>query len=398
MATVIDYTDSVTGGNNWSADPTEIIHSFQRDASNFYLSVIIIYFWGSNPFNVTGATCFTYLADEDGKPTGNIIETAFLIQSVGGATKKAEMYFSLFGFNYSSNTRYCFVLHYDTVDSGPPYENDNGIGQYYYINDVEQTNQLSIEILGDVASSLPSKPTNPTPANSATGVDFSGLQLSWNDGGGADTFDIYIGTTGSPTLVSSAQAGTNYTTTLSELATIFGSDPIDQKIYWRVDATNTAGTTTGDEWNFDARPVKTNTPSPIDAVSDITLDETPLSWVDGGNADTYNVYFGEQGNVEQVASLQADVEWIIIFGTLGYNITYEWRIDSVNDFGVTTGDTWSFDSIIFAPPTAGASGGAGGGGGGGGTGEESSPTGENNMITLRRLIAAAQNKIWYEDV
>lgn len=114
--------------------------------------------------------------------------------------------------------------------------------------------------------------------------------------------------------------------------------------------------------------------------------------------ETYNVYFGEQDNLVLVASLQAGVEWVITFGTLKYNKVYEWRIDSVNAFGTTTGDVWSFNSIAFKSPLPGASGGSGGGGGGGGDGEESSPTGENNMITLKRLVAAANSKIWYEDI
>lgn len=238
---------------------------------------------------------------------------------------------------------------------------------------------------------VPSKATNPTPADTDTGVDFSGLVLDWDDGGGADTFDVYIGPVGALVKVADAIVPSTFTVDLEDV-------PTDQVIYWRVDSTNAGGTTEGDTWSFDARPVKAETPSPTDAVSDITLDETPLSWVDGGNADTYNVYFGESGSEELVAELQADLEWTIDFGTLAYNTTYGWRIDSVNDFGTTTGDTWTFDTIVFAPPVPGAAGGGGGGGGGGGEGEESSPTGENNMLTLRRLIAAAKNTLWYEDI
>lgn len=124
----------------------------------------------------------------------------------------------------------------------------------------------------------PAKPENPDPADgSGPGVDFSDFELSWDDGGGADTFDVYIGTTGDLTQVSSAQAGTTYTTTLSEIETVIGSSPINQSIYWRVDATNTNGTTTGDEWNFDARPAKATLVAPTNAASDITLDQV-LEW------------------------------------------------------------------------------------------------------------------------
>ncbi len=148
------------------------------------------------------------------------------------------------------------------------------------------------------------------------------------------------------------------------------------------------------------QPGKATNPSPSDTASDITLDET-FSWDASADyvADTYEIYFREQGDDwELVGVAQAGVAYDLSFGSLDYNTTYEWRIDATNSFGTVTGDTWSFDTIVFKPVLAGASGGAGGGGGGGGSGEESSPNGENNMITLRRLVAAAANKIWYEDI
>lgn len=151
-------------------------------------------------------------------------------------------------------------------------------------------------------------------------------------------------------------------------------------------------------WGTLILPGKPTTPSPSDSASDITLDETPLGWVTGGDTDTYDVYFGETGNVSLVGSAQAGTEFTIDFGTLAYGTTYEWRIDATNANGTTTGDTWDFNTITFDTILPGAAGGGGGGGGGGGSGEELSPNGENNMITLRRLVAAADNKIWYEDI
>lgn len=191
--------------------------------------------------------------------------------------------------------------------------------------------------------------------------------------------------------------------------------------YWKVDRGGTypngsvRGSSSGETWGpvvplSDAMfetydnltvPGKPTNPSPGDAASSITLDESPLSWDAsvGDAADTYEVYFREQGDSwNLIGTAQAGVSFTIDFGTLAYNITYEWRIDATNEAGTTTGDTWSFDTITFNTILPGASGGSGGGGGGGGSGEESSPNGENNMITLRRLVAAAANKIWYEDI
>lgn len=145
-------------------------------------------------------------------------------------------------------------------------------------------------------------------------------------------------------------------------------------------------------------PGKPTNPSPADTGTDITLDETPLSWdASDPAADTYNIYFRVQGeDWTEVSDLQEAVEWAITFGTLGYNTTYEWRVDATNEYGTTTGDTWSFTCLAFAPPLPpGITLDGSGEGDGSPTG---TPTGENTMLTVKRLVAAAENAIWYEDI
>ena len=167
------------------------------------------------------------------------------------------------------------------VDDWPFDEDDWYEGPFTWDAISSSTAVMCYQIWGEDVSEPPDKATNPTPANNDTEVDFSGLELSWSDGGGADTFDVYIGETGALTLVSSTQAGTSYTTDLSELASIFSASPVDQKIYWRVDAVNTDGTTEGDEWNFDARPGKTKNPTPLDTAEDVIRGLIKLTWEAG---------------------------------------------------------------------------------------------------------------------
>jgi len=147
-------------------------------------------------------------------------------------------------------------------------------------------------------------------------------------------------------------------------------------------------------------------PSPTDADTNITLDETPLSWdASDPAADTYEVYFRESGDDwELVGVAQAGVEWTIEFGTLAYGTTYEWRIDATNEYGTTTGDTWSFDTITLHRILISYVLITGGSGAGpyddppGTEGTDWAWTGENTMLTVRRLIVAVDNKIWIESL
>lgn len=146
-------------------------------------------------------------------------------------------------------------------------------------------------------------------------------------------------------------------------------------------------------------------PTPT-GVTDITLDETPLEWAAGDPAgDTYEIYFREQGDDwELVGEAQAGVEWAVEFGTLDYNTTYEWRVDATNDVDTTTGDTWSFTTISFNRILISYDLITGGSGAGpyddppGVEGTDWRWTGENNMLAVRRLIVAVEDKIWYEDL
>ena len=154
-------------------------------------------------------------------------------------------------------------------------------------------------------------------------------------------------------------------------------------------------------------PGKPTNPSPTDAISDITLDETPLSWdasVDA-SADTYEIYFRESGgDWELVGVAQAGVSWDIAFGILDYEITYEWRIDATNIYGTTTGDTWTFGSISYDQIRVSYRLISGGNGAGpyddppGTEGTDWAWTGLNNMISVRRLVVVAYNKVYYENI
>lgn len=109
-------------------------------------------------------------------------------------------------------------------------------------------------------------------------------------------------------------------------------------------------------------------------------------------AVTYDVYFGtESGNLDPIAVDTSDMEVTMPY-VLDYNTKYYWRVDIVTDGVAATGVEWYFTSIVYDPPLP--------------TGvtldEDGEPTGtpngENAVIQVRRLVCAAHNKIYYEDV
>jgi len=354
-------------------------------------------------------TCYVavYETNEDGFPTSLITnEVAFTVTdskilksiifslqpTLQSGIKYAIVWTAPFGIQ-GSNELYL----YGESTTGNYYLGGNRITygwpdpQWYEVT----TQDLNFYCYGSPA--VPSKPVNPTPANDATEVDFSGFTLSWENGGGATSYDIYIGTSGGLTKVSSAQVGTNYITNIDEIS-------YNQKIYWRVDAINDSGTTTGDVWNFDARPGKVTITQPETGIT-YTLDDTTGSWSAGTNASSYNVNFGLSPITMNVISEgQEGLEAIFFATNFNYNATYYWRVDSVNQFGVTEGDVEHFYTIVFAPPLptgitlTDIPGGIPGDEEGGEGEQTGTATGGNIIITNRRLVVAAANKIWYESI
>ena len=245
----------------------------------------------------------------------------------------------------------------------------------------------------------PAQPINPTPADeSGPGVDFSDWTFTWEDGGGAASFNLYAGTN---------PATLNLVTTLAEVsyvvpvANIFRTTLLGGVIYWRVDAINEIDTTIGTVWSFDPRPAKATTPVPADGAIDQRLNLAQLAWTAATEAETYDVYFDTESLVDRVSAAQTGVSFAELGQPFVYDTSYIWRIDSINAFGTTTGDEWTFTTISFDPPiptwklvpghtlgplTDGV------------PGVDFVWNGTNNMVTTKRLVVAANNTLWYEDI
>ncbi|MHC4739209.1 MAG: DNRLRE domain-containing protein, partial [Planctomycetota bacterium] len=186
----------------------------------------------------------------------------------------------------------------------------------------------------------PGQASNPSPADSATGVSTT-ADLSWIAGSGATSHDVYFGTT-SPGTFQGNQTATTFDTGNMNNSTTY---------YWRIDEINAAGTTAGSLWSFTtivAAPGQASSPSPSNSATGVSI-TADLSWSAGSDATSHDVYFGttspgtSQGN--QTATT-------FDTGTMANDTTYYWRIDEVNAAGTTTGAVWSFTTIVAAPGQA----------------------------------------------
>ena len=140
-------------------------------------------------------------------------------------------------------------------------------------------------------------------------------------------------------------------------------------------------------------PGQATDPTPDIDASDITLHSTTGTWVSGGNTDSYNVYYGTLSGFLSLVDNTVDLSIALVEGQFSiYGKISYWRVDAVNAFGITPGVEWVFTTMLFGPPlptgvTLDAEGEPTG-----------TPTGESGMLTVRRLVAAANNKFWYENI
>jgi glycoprotein endo-alpha-1,2-mannosidase len=95
-----------------------------------------------------------------------------------------------------------------------------------------------------------------------------------------------------------------------------------------------------------APPSQATGPEPADEAKTVNI-TADLSWTDGSDVTSYDVYFGTsspgtfKGN-QTAATFEP--------GTMAMATKYYWRIDTVNSYGKTTGKVWSFSTVLSPPP------------------------------------------------
>jgi hypothetical protein len=119
-------------------------------------------------------------------------------------------------------------------------------------------------------------------------------------------------------------------------------------------------------------------------------------------AEIYSLYFGEtSGDLDLVAANIDGVTYAVPGVPLEYGTTYYWRVDATNEYGTTQGDEWSFATLAFDPPHSTYRYRSNGSLVLDGTTYNAATmyaSGENFLSVSRRLVAAAANAIFYEQV
>ena len=124
---------------------------------------------------------------------------------------------------------------------------DNGLSSlttYYYriraFHDSAQSlNSNYISVKTVYPDGRPLEPNNPFPLNNAEDVHINS-RLSWANAGAANSYNVSLGTTEAPEFME------------NQISNIFNPEGLQDstRYYWRIDAVNNFGTTTGNLWTF----------------------------------------------------------------------------------------------------------------------------------------------------
>jgi len=143
--------------------------------------------------------------------------------------------------------------------------------------------------------------------------------------------------------------GTNTGVASGSNASVVWAGLLDGTEYeWFVEVTDAAQhTQVGPIWSFTAteNPQQATNPSPAHGETDVAI-EADLSWQEGVDASSHNVYFGTDTEPHNLTPVNTGIENYEP-GTLNPSTTYYWAVDELDGSGglLAAGPTWSFTTV-----------------------------------------------------
>ncbi len=199
--------------------------------------------------------------------------------------------------------------------------------------------------------------------------------------------------------------GTQVSNLYFDIADYTGGLALDTEYEWRIDSyVNNELVATGDVWSYTTRAQRTVVlSSPTNGATGQLLPPFLIEWTIDGIGAQYGSFedqdflfiymrkddanFTEDNLIGNfVQAVANDDLQIVALTPPMYGSTYYWQVQAGNTAAdLADSEVWSFTMLEFYPPVVPTN--AGG-----------HPIGINNMLTRKRFIAAANNKIWYEDI
>jgi hypothetical protein len=208
----------------------------------------------------------------------------------------------------------------------------SGTTYYWYVvaKNTSATSAASSTWSFTTQGSAPAAPSLSSPANGATSVSTSAA-LAWSSASGATSYDVYFGTSSSPSYVTNTGSLT-YSPGMTNGTTY----------YWKIVARNSTGTTSSSTWSFTtvaaaSGPGAPTLSSPSNGATGVATTVT-LSWSAGSGATSHMLYFGTTN--PPPALDYAGTSYTV--GNLSSGTTYYWYVLARNASGTAASATRSF--------------------------------------------------------
>ncbi len=183
---------------------------------------------------------------------------------------------------------------------------------------------------------------DPSPADEAIDVSVN-IMLQWYfDWPPPFTYELYLGTVGNMQKVKEGTINSdigNYQCQNLDPATIYN---------WQVKEYSPTGTLVANTiWSFTTgAPLNLTYLSPEDGATDVPV-AVSLQWHNSEDAESYDLYFGETGNMVEVASGEAGINKSYQPSNVDYETEYQWQIIETVPGSVGTGPIWSFTTVDY---------------------------------------------------